>query len=72
MKSLIYDFETLGTNHAESAVVSLAALVFDSSHFKEGYTYDELLDTVITVKFDVKMIHTISTYIDDTIFLADL
>jgi hypothetical protein len=53
MKSLIYDFETLGTNHAESAVVSLAALVFDSSHFKEGYTYDELLDTVVTVKFDV-------------------
>jgi len=53
MKSLIYDFETLGTNHAESAVVSLAALVFDSSYFKEGYTYDELLDTVVTVKFDV-------------------
>ena len=53
MKRLIYDFETLGTNHAESAVVSLAALVFDSSHFKEGYTYDELLDTVVTVKFDV-------------------
>ena len=53
MKSLIYDFETLGTNHAESAVVSLAALVFDSSNFNPGYSYDELLTNTISVKFDV-------------------
>ena len=53
MQSLIYDFETLGTNHAESAVVSLAALVFDSSNFNPGYSYDELLTNTISVKFDV-------------------
>ena len=54
MKSLIYDFETLGTEFADSAVVSLAALVFDSSKFASpGYTYEELLESVNTVKFDV-------------------
>ena len=53
MKSMIYDFETLGTEFENSAVVSLAALVFDSSKFKEGYTYEELLSNVATVKFDV-------------------
>lgn len=53
MKSMIYDFETLGTEFEHSAVVSLAALVFDSSKFKEGYTYEELLSNVATVKFDV-------------------
>ncbi len=54
MKSMIYDFETLGTKFADSAVVSLAALVFDSSNFATpGYTYEELLESVNTVKFDV-------------------
>lgn len=54
MKSMIYDFETLGTEFNESAVVSLAALVFDSSQFiAPGYTYEELLNNVKTVKFDV-------------------
>jgi len=55
MKSMIYDFETFGTNHSESAVVSLAALVFDSNKFTTGggYTYEELLLNVANVKFDV-------------------
>jgi len=54
MKSLIYDFETLGTNARESVVISLAALAFDSSFFGEpGYTYEELLENAVTVKFDV-------------------
>jgi len=54
MQSLIYDFETLGTNPRESAIVSLAALVFDSSKFHNGYDYDELLGMTRFVKFDVE------------------
>ena len=69
---VIYDFETLGTNHAESAVVSLAALVFDSSHFKEGYTYDELLrwrkaNWVLTIPvFAVKLLYYLGKFINST------
>ena len=54
MKSLIYDFETLGTNPRESVVVSLAALVFDSDEFHSGgYSYNDLIDNTKLIKFDV-------------------
>ena len=54
MKSLIYDFETLGTNAGESVVVSLAALVFDTDNFlNPGYSYEYLLEEAQAVKFDV-------------------
>lgn len=54
MKSVIYDFETLGTNPSNSAVVSLAVLPFDSSVFSSGgYSYEELVDQATLIKFDV-------------------
>ena len=55
MKSIIYDFETLSQNMLTGAAVSLAALEFDTERFHDdGYTYDELLGNVKSVKFDVQ------------------
>jgi len=56
MRSIIYDFETLSQNMFTGAAVSLAVLDFDTNRFTdgEGYTYEELLDDALTIKFDIK------------------
>lgn len=56
MKSLIYDFETLGQNPNNSAVTLLSALVFDEDRFESDnpYTWEELEINTRTIKFDVK------------------
>lgn len=66
MKSLIYDFETLGTNPRESVVVSLATLVFDSNILSgRGYSYQELLDNTTLIKFHVAdQVHTYGRTVD--------
>lgn len=55
MQSLIYDFETLGTNPNDSAVISMAIMEFNSDKFlAPGYTYSQLLQKCKTIKFDVE------------------
>ena len=53
--SLIYDFETLSQDGIDGAIVSLAALKFDDRRFvKNPYEYDELLNDVYELKFDIE------------------
>lgn len=54
-KSVIYDFETLGTDPEKSAVLCLAALAFDESKFvsENPYTFDELVMSSRLIKFKV-------------------
>lgn len=54
--SLIYDFETLSQNQVKGVVVSVAILPFNMARVTHGkdYTYEELLDSCLVMKFDVK------------------
>jgi hypothetical protein len=52
--AVVYDFETMGQDGVRNAVVNMALLNFDTNAFiSEPYTYDELLDDVRYIKFDV-------------------
>jgi len=53
--NIIYDFETLSQEFKDGAVLGLAALEYDDKKFIEddGYDYDELIDEVKFIKFDV-------------------
>lgn len=54
-KCTIYDFETLGQDPEDSVVLSLAALNYDEDRFGvNSYGYEELLDEVVQIKFDVQ------------------
>ncbi len=55
MKCIIYDFETLGQNPKISPALALAALAYDEDKFidGDGYTYQELLNRVKIIKFDI-------------------
>lgn len=54
-ESLIFDFETLSLERHRCAVLSLAAIKFDESRFiSDPYTWEELLDSAKSIKFDVK------------------
>jgi hypothetical protein len=51
---LIYDFETLSQNPYNGVAVSLAILNFNRGRFVHNpYEYEELIDKVATIKFDV-------------------
>lgn len=55
MKAFIFDFETLSQNPIDAAIVSCAALNFNLTIAeRNGYTYEELLDNVKFIKFNVK------------------
>lgn len=53
--AIIYDIETLSQDQHRGVIVSLALLNFDMQRLKYGdqYTWDELLESVQYVKFDV-------------------
>lgn len=53
--TLIYDYETLGTDPQKSAVVSIAAIVFDEQRLINGpiYKYEDLVNESRFFKFDV-------------------
>lgn len=55
MKSIIYDFETLGTDPDKSVVLALAMLDYDEAEFVrgDGYSYEELLSRTRVIKYDV-------------------
>lgn len=54
-KSVIYDWETLGQNFETSPVLSIGVLKFDEDRFlsDKPYSYDELLNNALYLKFDV-------------------
>lgn len=54
-KNLIFDFETLGTNLIDGfPLLDIAYYVFDANRFLSNpYTFDELVNEVQYVKFDV-------------------
>jgi len=53
--SIIFDFETLSQSPIDCAIVSCAMLEFDMEIVElNGYTYEELLNRVKFIKFDVK------------------
>ena len=59
MRSLIYDFETLGQDPEENVVLSLATLEFDESKFltddrKDIAVYEDYLGQTNYIKFDVR------------------
>jgi len=53
--AIIYDIETLSQDQHRGVIVSLALLNFDMNRVKYGpnYSWDELVDEVAFVKFDV-------------------
>jgi hypothetical protein len=52
---VIYDFETLGQDPQNSAVVSFAMLSFSEKRYIEDpYSYEELVDLCKYIKFDVE------------------
>lgn len=53
--AIIYDIETLSQDQYRGVIVSLALLNFDMKRVQYGpdYTWDELIDNVEFVKFDV-------------------
>jgi len=52
--SIIYDFETLGTDPKNSVVLSVAALVYDEERLLNNpYTFEELLSETKEIKFSV-------------------
>ena len=52
---VIYDFETLGQNALDVAVVNVAGIEYDETRFKDNpYTYQELVDMAKFKKFDIK------------------
>lgn len=55
MKNVIYDFETLGQNPKESAVLSFAMVSYNDSDFLkgDGLDYDDLIFQCEYIKFDV-------------------
>lgn len=51
---VIYDFETLSQNQRRTVVVSFAMLTFtESRYLSNPYTFEELVDSSLYVKFDV-------------------
>ena len=55
-RAIIYDIETLSQDQHRGVILSLALLNFDLNRVKYGtkYTYQELLDSVHFIKFDVQ------------------
>lgn len=53
--NLVYDYETMGTDPSTCAACSLAMIKYDEKRFMEGdpYTFEELCDMALEVKFDV-------------------
>ena len=52
---LIYDYETLAQDAFKGVVINIAALDFtESRYLTNPYTWEELLDTVSILKFDVE------------------
>lgn len=55
--SYIYDWETLSSNSRTTAVVCLALLEFENTedrYLNNPYTFEELCDSAVFYKFDVK------------------
>lgn len=52
---VIYDFETLGQDQKNSAVVSFAMIAFSEKRYiNNPYTYEELIENCAYIKFDVE------------------
>ena len=52
---VIYDFETLGQDQKNSAVVSFAMIAFSEKRYiNNPYTYEELIEDCAYIKFDVE------------------
>jgi len=52
---VIYDFETLGQDQVNSAVLSFAMITFSERHYTgDPYQFDELVDKAKYIKFDVQ------------------